>query len=67
MAKEKYTLVGVDGNAYAVMGYVRRAMQNEGFSKKEQDDYTAAATSGNYDNLLVTSLEMIDECNLRAR
>mgnify|MGYP003302305530 CR=1 FL=1 len=63
MAKKKYDLVGVDGNAFSVMGYVQRAMRESGFSKKEIDKYFAEATSGNYDNLLCVSVEMIDKCN----
>lgn len=27
--KKKYSLIGVDGNAFSIMGYVRRAMKDE--------------------------------------
>ena len=37
--EERYTLVGVDGNAFAIMGYVLLAMKDEGFSKEERDEY----------------------------
>ena len=30
--KTKYDLVGVDGNAFAVMGYTARALSREGLS-----------------------------------
>ena len=60
-----YTLVGVDGNAFAVMGYVSRAMKETGFSKEEISDYTKCATSGDYDNLLAVSCDYIDQCNGR--
>ena len=33
-----YDLVGVDGNAFSIMAYVRRAMREQGFSKKEIED-----------------------------
>ena len=33
--KQKYNLVGIDGNAYSVMGYVIQAMKRERFSKSE--------------------------------
>lgn len=59
----KYTLEGVDGNAFAIIAYVKRAMTNEGFSKDEISKYTADAMSSNYNHLLKTSLEMIAECN----
>lgn len=66
MAEEKYCLVGVDGNAYAVMGYVRRAMKECGFEQSEIDAYTSQAMSGDYNNLLCVSMEYVDKCNERA-
>ena len=59
----KYDLVGVDGNAFAVMGYVLKAMKECKMPKEEQSDYQTKAMSGDYDNLLVVSVEMIDLCN----
>ena len=59
----KYDLVGVDGNAFAVIGYVLKAMKECKMSKEEQSDYQTKAMSGDYDNLLVVSVEMIDKCN----
>jgi len=59
----KYDLVGVDGNAFAVMGYVLKAMKECKMSKEEQSDYQTKAMSGDYDNLLAISVEMIDICN----
>lgn len=59
----KYDLVGIDGNAFSVMGYVLRAMKECGMSKEEQSDYQTKAMSGDYDNLLSVSVEMIDKCN----
>ena len=59
----KYDLVGVDGNAFSVMGYVLKAMKECGMSKEEQSDYQTKAMSGDYNNLLAVSVEMIDKCN----
>lgn len=59
----KYDLVGVDGNAFAVMGYVLRVMKECNMSKEEQSDYQTKAMSGDYNNLLAVSVEMIDLCN----
>jgi hypothetical protein len=59
----KYDLVGVDGNAFAVMGYVLKAMKECKMSKEEQSDYQTKAMSGDYNNLLTVSIEMIDICN----
>lgn len=63
MNKKKYTLVGVNSNAFAVMGYVVHAMQTEGFSREEINAYHDRATSSDYDNLLRESIEMVDKCN----
>lgn len=63
--KKKYTLVGVDGNAFAVMAYVKTAMKKSGFSQEEISDYIKRATSSDYDNLIVESMNMIDKCNSR--
>ena len=58
-----YTLVGVDGNAYAIMGYVRTAMKRAKMAKEDIDAYTKDATSSDYNHLLVVSCEMIDKVN----
>ena len=63
---EKYCLVGVDGNAISVMGYVSLAMQETGFTKDEINSYRKEAMSGDYDHLLCVSMEYIDKCNVRA-
>lgn len=65
--RDKYSLVGVDGNAYAVMGYVMTAMRECKMSRDEIDAYQKRATSGDYDNLLAESMKMVGECNEVAR
>lgn len=59
----KYDLVGVDGNAFAVMGYVLKAMKECKMSEEEQSDYQTKAMSGDYNNLLAVSIKTIDLCN----
>ena len=61
----KYCLVGVNGNAYSVMGYVRMAMKESGFNEQEIKAYLDDATSSDYDHLLAVSDEMVDKCNER--
>jgi hypothetical protein len=61
--KKEYTLIGVDGNAYCVMGYVSRAMKECGKSKAERDAYFDDAKIGDYYHLLAVSDEMIDKLN----
>lgn len=62
----KYCLVGVDGNAYAVMGYVRNAMKEQGFDEAEIKEYLEKAKSSDYNNLLCVSMEYVDKCNEKA-
>lgn len=38
VAKE-YSLIGIDGNAYAVMAYVAKAMRTEGKTEVEVNSY----------------------------
>lgn len=59
----KYSLIGVDGNAYAVMGYVREAMRHEGYSKEQIKAFIDKATSSDYNNLLVVCNKQIEEIN----
>lgn len=64
---DKYTLVGVDGNAFAVMGYVTKAMRECKLPKADIDEYCSKAQSGDYDNLLAVSIEYVERCNKAAR
>lgn len=59
----KYSLVGVDGNAFAVMGYVLRAMRECHLGNDEQKSYQKRAMSEDYNNLLRESVAMIYKCN----
>ncbi len=52
-------LVGNDGNAYAVMGAVGVAMLKGGLTKEDVKEYTESATSGDYDNLLMVTMETV--------
>ena len=60
--REKFSLVGVDGNAFSIMAYVKTAMREAGFSKEERSAYIEDCMRGDYDRLLIISDEMIDRC-----
>ena len=60
-----YSLIGIDGNAYNIMGYTATAMKNTGFTKEEIDKMYSEATSSDYDNLLVVCGNYIDMVNDR--
>lgn len=58
-----YSLVGVDGNAFSVIGFVSKIMKKEHYSKAEIGEYQNRAMSGDYDNLLSVSTEILNEIN----
>ena len=60
---EEYTLVGQDGNAYNIMGYVAHTMKENKYTKQEIDDYIIEAKSSDYDNLVRVSMAMLDIIN----
>jgi len=50
--KPTVKLTGEDGNAFAIMGTVAKALKKAGFSKEHIDKYYEESSSGDYDNLL---------------
>lgn len=52
-------LVGADGNAFAILARVREAMRRGGVPKGEITQFTSAATSGDYHNLIRTCMEWV--------
>lgn len=58
-----YTLVGINGNAYSIMGYVRAAMDDANMTNDDIDAYVKDATSSDYNHLVAVSCEMIDRVN----
>lgn len=53
-------LNGPDGNAFCIMGNVAHIMRQHGCSKEEVDEYTKAAMSSDYDNLLKVSGQVVN-------
>lgn len=48
----KVQLSGNDGNAFAIMGAVKKALKQAGATREELDEYLKDSMSGDYDNLL---------------
>lgn len=61
----KYDLVGVDGNAFAVMGYTASALKNEGLGNLVSEMQNRA-TSGDYNNLLCVCMDYLNKANEKA-
>ena len=52
-------LEGEDGNAFFIIGRVRRAMRQAGIAVSELDAYREQAMAGDYDHLLRTTMEWV--------
>ena len=57
----KLNLHNVSGNAFAILGVCRRALQRAG-QLDRWESFHAQATSGDYNNLLCTVADWLDVC-----
>jgi hypothetical protein len=53
-------LVGQDGNAFAIMGRVSKALRRAGVTEEEIALYLEESRSGDYDHLLQTALSWVE-------
>ena len=60
LSKPTVKLIDHNGNAFSVMGLVKKALKHAGADKEYVDKYLNAATSGDYDHLLVVSMEYVN-------
>ena len=56
----KVQLTGKDGNAFFILGTVQQALKKAKVPQEEIDAFHKQATSGDYDNLLVTCMEWVN-------
>ena len=61
MEKVKLTLVGLDGNAYALLGAFKSRARRQGFSDQFINDVISRATSGDYNNLLCVLMDACED------
>jgi len=52
-------LVGTDGNAFAILGKVKKALVRNG-QKEDAKKFFEEATQGDYDHLLRTCMKYVD-------
>lgn len=64
-AMPKYTLIEVNGNAFAVMGYTARALKNKGLHAEVQP-MLDEAKAGNYTLLVATCDRYVQMANEEA-
>jgi len=55
----KIKLIGEDGNAFAIMSRVTKALRRNGY-KDLVDEYMKEAMSSDYDNLLRVTMEYVE-------
>lgn len=55
----KVKLVGEDGNAFAILARVMKAMKSSGIPADLITEYHTEATSGDYDHLLRTTMKWV--------
>lgn len=53
-------LTGSDGNVFAVLGKVLKALRRGGVAESEIDAFFSEATSGDYDNALSTCMKWVE-------
>jgi hypothetical protein len=52
-------LTGEDGNAFAIMAQVQKALRKAGATREDIDKYIEESMSGDYDNLLRTAMDYV--------
>jgi len=53
-------MVGEDGNAFSILGRVKRIMRRADLPDSEWEAFYAEATSSNYDHLLMTVMRWFE-------
>ena len=57
MKKVKLKLVGLDGNAFSLLGAFRAAAKKQGWTSEEIEEVTTKAMSSDYNNLLCVLMD----------
>ncbi|MFH2060504.1 MAG: hypothetical protein ABIJ59_16595 [Pseudomonadota bacterium] len=57
--KPTVKLIDTDGNAFAIMGRVKKALFKAGADKEYVDKYLKEAMFGDYDNLLCVTMDYV--------
>lgn len=53
-------LIGHNGNSFAILASVRKALRRGGVPQEEVTKFTEEATSGDRDHLLMTCMEWVE-------
>jgi len=58
--KPTVDLIGTDGNAFVIIGHVKKALLKVGADKEYASKYVEEAMAGDYDNLLVVTMGYVE-------
>lgn len=58
--RPKLKLVGLDGNAFAIMARASKALRRAGYTREEVDQYLREARAGDYYELLAVTMSWCD-------
>ena len=61
MSKVKMKLVGLDGNAFSILGAFQKEARKQGWDSSSIKSVIDEATSGDYDHLLRTIISNVEE------
>lgn len=53
-------LTGTDGNAFSIIGKVKKALRDARVPREEQDAFMKEAMSGDYNNVLQTAMRWVE-------
>jgi hypothetical protein len=56
----RVSLVGEDGNAFAILGRVQKELRRASVEPEEIQEFVREATAGDYDHLLQTAMAWVD-------
>ena len=58
--KAEGTLLGVDGNAFAIIGYTERQLKRAQWPREDIKQVTNLAMSGDYNNVIATCMSVLE-------
>jgi len=61
LPKVRMKLEGADGNAFAILQRFAESARRQGWDKESIDNVMTQATSGDYNNLIYTMLQYVDD------
>lgn len=58
--KAEGTLIGVDGNAFAILGYTERQLKRASWPREDIKEVMNTAMSGDYNNVIATCMSVLE-------